>query len=158
MLVPKPLPNQGCSLMTATVWSHGPLRDAITSAPALPLYKNSELMDSGSLPSIIPIGCGMNTAVSAAIASDAAITPIISRYFRIAIQTTKDETAAPAIPARAYVLISSTVANTRHDPKRRLLATDSAHKNPHSSTGTTTTPIIAPIELGFPKIAHRSRK
>src|SRR6185312_3022904 len=127
MLVPKPLPNQGCSLMTATVWSHGPLREAITSAPDLPLYKNSELMDWGPLSSIIPVGCGINTAVTAAIASHAAIPPIIRRYRRIAMDTIKQATVAPAIPARAYVLIKSAIASVRPSPRRRLVIVDSAH-------------------------------
>ena len=32
-------------MITATVWSHGPRREAIRSSPGLPLYKNIELMD-----------------------------------------------------------------------------------------------------------------
>src|SRR5690348_4291942 len=120
-LVPKPLPNHGLSRMTFQVCCHTVRRDPNTPCSRLPLYKNTEPIDSDPFHEGASVCRGTRTTAHIASSTTIAVPLISTRYSRNVTHTSSDEIMAAMIEAREKLLNRRSRAIINSVPKRSFL-------------------------------------
>src|SRR5437764_2640505 len=149
-LVPNPLPNQGCSLITSQVCCQGPLREANAPCSGFPLKTNMSKTDCDPSHVGASLCRGTNMTATTARTIVAAMPLARRRYCRSAIHIARQETVVAQIAALAKLLINASSATNNANPSLRREFTVWAVSIPQSRMGTTTTPMTAPNEFDVP--------